>query len=296
MFKNGSLALGHLLVFITILIWSVAFVGNKVLLFYITPIEVMLYRFILAYVVLLLIYPSLNTIKSLKDEIYFFMIGFLGIFLYFLLENYALKYTQATNVGLYMGAIPLFTAIIAHFILQDEKLSKNIIIGFTLAMVGMALILLDGKGFSLRLKGDMIAILAAFTFALYSTILKLAPKGYHFIVVTRKSFLYAIVLMILYHFISHQPLHLQALLLPKVYGNIIFLGLFASSLAFLFYKKGVEIIGSVKSTNYIYLVPLLTAITGIIVLDEQLTIKMIIGGILILIGLYIAQKKPKVVN
>jgi len=295
MFKNGSLALGHLLVFITILIWSVAFVGNKVLLFYITPIEVMLYRFILAYVVLLLIYPSLNTIKSLKDEIYFFMIGFLGIFLYFLLENYALKYTQATNVGLYMGAIPLFTAIIAHFILQDEKLSKNIIIGFTLAMVGMALILLDGKGFSLRLKGDMIAILAAFTFALYSTVLKLAPKRYHFIVVTRKSFLYAIVLMILYHFISHKPLHLQALLLPKVYGNIIFLGLFASSLAFLFYKKGVEIIGSVKSTNYIYLVPLLTAITGIIVLNEKLTIKMIIGGILILIGLYVAQKKPKVI-
>ena len=295
MFKNGSLALGHLLVFITILIWSVAFVGNKVLLFYITPIEVMLYRFILAYVVLLLIYPSLNTIKSFKDEIYFFMIGFLGIFLYFLLENYALKYTQATNVGLYMGAIPLFTAIIAHFILQDEKLSKNIIIGFTLAMAGMALILLDGKGFSLRLKGDMIAILAAFTFALYSTVLKLAPKGYHFIVITRKSFLYAIVLMILYHFISHQPLHLLALLLPKVYGNIIFLGLFASSLAFLFYKKGVEIIGSVKSTNYIYLVPLLTAITGIIVLNEKLTIKMIVGGILILIGLYVAQKKPKVI-
>ncbi len=59
------------------------------------------------------------------------------------------------------------------------------------------------------------------------------------------------------------------------------------------YKKGVEIIGSVKSTNYIYLVPLLTAITGIIVLNEKLTFKMIIGGTLILLGLYIAQRKPK---
>jgi len=293
MFKNGSIALGHLLVFITILIWSVAFVGNKVLLFYITPIEVMLYRFALAYVVLLLIYPKIKTFNSIKDEAYFFLIGFLGIFLYFLLENFALKYTQATNVGLYMGAIPLFTAIIAHFMLKDEKLNANIIIGFTLSMIGMALILLDGKGFNLRLKGDILAILAAATFALYSTILKLAPKGYHFIVITRKSFFYAVVLMLLYHFISHKPLHLQALLLPKVYGNVIFLGLFASSLAFLFYKKGVEIIGSVKSTNYIYLVPLLTAITGIIVLNEKLTFKMIIGGTLILLGLYIAQRKPK---
>ncbi len=100
MFKNGSIALGHLLVFITILIWSVAFVGNKVLLFYITPIEVMLYRFALAYLVLLLIYPKIKTFNSIKDEAYFFLIGFLGIFLYFLLENFALKYTQATNVGL----------------------------------------------------------------------------------------------------------------------------------------------------------------------------------------------------
>ena len=293
MFKNSTLTLGHLLVFITILIWSVAFVGNKVLLFYITPIEVMLYRFVLAYVILLLIYPKIKTFKSIKDEAYFFVIGFLGVFLYFLLENFALKYTQATNVGLYMGAIPLFTAIIAHFMLKDEKLNANIIIGFTLAMAGMALILLDGKGFSLRLKGDMLAIAAAATFALYSTILKLSPKNYHFIVITRKSFFYAVILMLVYHLISQKPLHLQALLLPKVYGNIIFLGLFASSLAFLFYKKGVEIIGSVKSTNYIYLVPLLTAITGIIVLNEKLTLKMIIGGVLILLGLYISQRRPK---
>ncbi len=293
MFKNSSLALGHLLVFVTILIWSVAFVGNKILLFYITPIEVMLYRFALAYVILLLIHPKIKTFKSIKDEAYFFLIGFLGVFLYFLLENFALKYTQATNVGLYMGAIPLFTAIIAHFMLKDEKLNANIIIGFTLAIAGMALILLDGKGFNLRLKGDILAIAAAATFALYSTILKLAPKNYHFIVITRKSFFYAVILMLLYHFTSQKPLHLQALLLPKVYGNIIFLGLFASSLAFLFYKKGVEIIGSIKSTNYIYLVPLLTAITGIIVLNEKITVKMIIGGVLILLGLYISQRRPK---
>ena len=253
----------------------------------------MLYRFALAYVVLLLIYPKINTFKSIKDEAYFFLIGFLGVFLYFLLENFALKYTQATNVGLYMGAIPLFTAIMAHFVLKDEKLNANVIIGFTLAMAGMALILLDGKGFSLRLKGDILAIAAAATFALYSTILKLSPKNYHFIVITRKSFFYAVILMVVYHLISQKPLHFQALLLPKVYANIIFLGLFASSLAFLFYKKGVEIIGSVKSTNYIYLVPLLTAITGIIVLNEKLTLKMIIGGVLILLGLYVSQKNKK---
>ncbi len=291
--QKNSLILGHTLTFTTIFIWSVAFVGNKVLLEYITPIEVMLYRFGVAYFILLLLYPKAKFPNSIKDELYFMMLGFLGIFLYFLLENFALKYTQATNVGLYMGAIPIFTAILAHFLIHDENLNLNIIIGFFISIAGMALILLDGAEFEIRLKGDILAILAALVFALYSVALKLVPKGYHYIQITRKSFFYGVIFMFIYHYFLPEPLHLKALLKPKVYVNLIFLSLFASSLAFVFYKRGVEIIGSIKATNYIYLVPLLTAITGIIVLDEKLTYKMCIGGALILLGLYISQKHQK---
>ncbi len=291
MFKKYPLLKGHLLVFTTILIWSLAFVGNKVLLAYITPIEVMIYRFLFAYVVLFLLYPKWSLPNSLKDELYFFMLGFLGIFLYFLLENFALKYTQATNVGLYMGAIPIFTAILAHFITKDEKLSLNIVSGFVVAIVGIAMILLDGAKFELQLKGDFLAILGALTFALYSVALKNAPANYNYIVITRKSFFYGVVLMLLYIVLLHKNLHILELTKPAVYINIIFLGLFASSLAFIFYKRGVEIIGSVKSTNYIYLVPLLTALFGIIILNERVDLQMCIGGILILLGLYISQKK-----
>ena len=291
MFKKYPLLKGHLLVFITILIWSLAFVGNKVLLAYITPIEVMIYRFLFAYVVLFLLYPKWSLPNSLKDELYFFILGFLGIFLYFLLENFALKYTQATNVGLYMGAIPIFTAILAHFITKDEKLSLNIVLGFVIAIVGIALILLDGAKFELQLKGDFLAILGALTFALYSVALKTAPTNYNYIVITRKSFFYGVILMLLYIVLLHKKMHILELAKPTVYINIIFLGFFASSLAFIFYKRGVEIIGSVKSTNYIYLVPLLTALFGIIILNERVDLQMCIGGILILLGLYISQKR-----
>ncbi len=282
---------GHILVFLTILIWSAAFIGNKILLRYISPIEVMLYRFLFAYIVLLVLYPSWNFPKSVKDELYFFALGFLGIFFYFLLENFALKYTQATNVGLYMGAIPIFTAIIAHFVTKDEKLNKNIIIGFIVAITGIALILLGGSKFQIKLVGDILAIFAALVFALYSVILRKSPVNYNYIIITRKSFFYGIVLMLIYYITIDRDFHTEELLRPIVYINIIFLGLFASSLAFIFYKRGVEIIGSVKATNYIYLVPLLTAVFGILILDEKINIAMSIGGILILIGLYISQKK-----
>ncbi|WP_457606183.1 DMT family transporter [Nitratifractor sp.] len=291
----GASLLGHLFTFLTVSIWSVAFVGNKALLAYIDPIEVMLYRFLLAWAVLMLIHPHWKTIRSWKDELHFFSLGLLGIFVYFLLENFALKFTQASNVGLYMGAIPILTALLAHFFVRDEHFRPLLLVGFLLAMAGMGLILFEGRHFELRLRGDLLALAAAFTFALYSILLKRAPQGYHFLVVTRKSFLYGILLMLLYLPIHGNTLHFDALIHPVVWANLLFLGLFASGLAFILWQRGIEMIGPVVAGNYIYLVPLLTAAAGVALLDEKLTPAMLGGGALILAGLYLAQRRPATV-
>ncbi len=281
---------GHLFAFVTIAIWSTAFVGNKVLLAYLTPIEIMIYRFVLAYGALLILYPRWRLPRSLQDEAYFFAIGFLGIFVYFLFENYALKYTQATNVGLFMGAIPLLTAIVAHLILPDEHFSRKLLFGFVLAMGGMAMILFEGHRFQLRFRGDLLALMGAITFALYSALLKRAPQGYHYIEITRKSFFYGLLLMLLWRIWDGTPLQLTPLRHTVVWSNLLYLGFFSSGLAFLLYQQGIERIGSIAASNYIYLVPLLTAITGVLVLNEIVTPTMIAAGSLILVGLYIAQR------
>ncbi len=281
---------GHLFTFVTVAIWSVAFVGNKVLLTHLTPIEIMLYRFLLAWGLLLLLYPRWRTLRSWRDEGYFFLLGFLGIFIYFLLENFALRFTQAGNVGLYMGAIPILTALLAHFLLRGERFHIALLLGFFLALAGMGLILFSERQFTLRLQGDLLALAGAATFSLYSVVLKRAPRGYHFLLITRKSFFYGIVLMLLYLGFAHEPLHLPALKLPVVWLNLLFLGLFSSGLAFILWQQGIERIGPVAAGNYIYLVPLLTALTGVIVLDEEITPAMLTGGTLILLGLFVTQR------
>jgi len=291
MTKARSLMIGHLFTFVTIVIWSVAFVSNKALLAYISPIDNMILRFTLAYLLLLLIYPQWRLPHNLKDELFFMLLGFLGIFIYFLLENFALKYTQASNVGLYMGAIPIFTALFAHFLTHDEELSPNLIFGFVIALSGMGIILLEGSKFELRLHGDLLALAAAITFALYSVLLKLTPSNYHYVVVTRKSFFYGLVLMVIYRISQGKNIDWTVLQVPTVWANILFLGLLSSGLAFLLWNQGIARIGSIRASNYIYLVPLLTAITGIFALDETLTQKMIVGGVMILTGLYLAQRK-----
>jgi len=288
---NSYRALGHIFTFITIAIWSTAFVGNKVLLSYLTPIEIMIYRFALAFIIMLIIYPKFSLPKSLKEESFFFFLGLLGVFIYFLLENFALKYTQATNVGLFMGAIPILTAFASFYINKDEKITKNLIIGFVIAFIGISMILLEGKEFKIRFIGDMLALLGAITFAFYSAILKRAPKNLNSIIITRKSFFYGLILMLFYYLLDGNRLNLGSLKEPIVYANIIYLGIFSSGLAYILYQQGVKRIGAISASNYIYLVPLLTAVTGIIVLNEQLTTTMLIAGALILIGLYIAQKR-----
>ncbi len=288
---DRSRLIGHIFAFVTIAIWSTAFVGNKALLAYLSPIEIMIFRFVLAYVVLLIIYPHWRLPHSLRDESFFFLIGALGIFVYFLFENYALKYTQATNVGLFMGSIPLLTAIVAHFIIKDEHFSRKLLVGFALALAGMGMILFEGRSFELRFRGDLLALMGAATFAIYSAVLKLTPAGYHYIEITRKSFFYGLLLMLAWYLWDGNTLNFSALSRPVVWSNIIYLGLFSSGLAFLLYQQSVERIGSIAASNYIYLVPLLTAITGVIILDEHITSVMFIGGAMILAGMYVAQRK-----
>ena len=288
--KNYKL-LGHIFAFVTITIWSLAFVSNKALLAYISPIENMILRFFIAYILLLVLYPHLKTIKSIKDELHFALLGFMGIFIYFILENFALKFTQAANVGLYMGAIPIFTAIVAHFLTKDEELNKFVWLGFLVSLIGMSLILFDSSKFELRLKGDLLALLGALTFAIYSVAVKLAPKGYHYIVITRKSFLYGLIFMLIYYVALHKSFNVKALTQSVVILNILYLGVISSGLAFILWQQGIERIGSIKASNYIYLVPLITAIAGVIFLREIMSLKMIIGALLIIAGLYIAQKR-----
>ncbi len=281
-------ATGHLYAFVTVAIWSTAFVGNKVLLDFLTPIEIMLYRFVLAYGVLLMIYPQWQLPTSLRNEGLFFLLGALGIFVYFLFENYALKYTQAANVGLFMGAIPLLTALLSHRLVPGERMRRTLLVGFALAAAGMGMILFEERAFHLRFRGDVLALLGALTFALYSTLLKRVPSACHSIVVARKSFFYGLVLMGLWCWIGNETLHLQPLKEPIVWGNLLYLGLFSSGLAFWLYQQGIERIGSIAASHYIYLVPLLTALTGVMVLGEQLTPTLLIAGTLILAGLYLS--------
>lgn len=115
MIDQRKINTGHLLALLTILIWGTTFISTKILLKDFTPVEILFFRFLIGYFVLLLIYSRPIRTTSFKEELLFISAGLCGVTLYFLIENIALVYTLASNVGVIVSIAPFFTAVIAHF-------------------------------------------------------------------------------------------------------------------------------------------------------------------------------------
>ena len=284
---------GHLLAFITILIWGTTFISTKVLLKAVSPIEILFLRFAIGFIALSLIYPHKTYIKERKQEFYFAAAGLCGVTLYYLLENIALTYTLASNVGVIISIAPFFTAIFAHLFLDGEKLKVQFFVGFLVALSGIFLISFDGYN-TLKLNplGDILAVSAAAVWAAYSILIKkISGFYYHTVQTTRRIFFYGLVFMIPALFIFGFNPSLNILIQPINLFNLLFLGLGASALCFVTWNSAVKILGAVKTSVYIYVVPVITVVTSILVLQEKITGVAVFGIILTLAGLFISERK-----
>lgn len=288
---NKEKIYGHLLAGAAIFIWGTTFVSTKILLKYLTPEEILLFRFLLAFLILIILFPKKIKAVSFKEEFLFILLGLTGISLYFWTENIALKYTYASNVGLISSSIPIFTAVIAHAATKDEKFTVNLFFGFIVSMTGIFIIIYNGRMLKLSPAGDFLALTSAVLFSFYSVLLRKVSNRYNPFILTRKIFFYGVLSMIPIGLSANINLVKLYKFNIAIYGNLIFLALLASVLCFIMWNKSVMIIGSVKATNYIYFVPVITMITSAIFIEEKITALMIIGGVLIFIGIYITSRK-----
>lgn len=286
----------HILAFITIFVWGTTFASSKVLLsFGLTPGEIMLYRFGIAYM-LSWFFSRQLWCNNIVDELFLVLAGFTGGTMYFLAENTALQYTITSNIALIVCSAPVLTALLAIMCFKSDRLTSKLVYGSLIAMTGMALIILNGKILKFNPIGDSLAFLAALAWAIYSVVLRRFDGRYSMWMVTRKIFLYGIVTLIPFIAFSDEPLHLDALTHPVVIGNMLFLGVVASLLCFYSWNVVMEKIGTIRSSNYLYSQPIVSLVCSVVILDEPLTSIAIVGTIFILCGIYVAQngfKLPK---
>jgi len=282
----------HIFALVTALIWSTTFVSTKVLILSgMTPETIFITRFAIAYILLVCFSHRRLFADSLKDEFMLFLAGLTGGTLYFLTENTAISLTYTTNVSIIISATPLITILLTAAIFH-QKLSVPMIMGSAVAFVGVCLVIFNGDAaIHVSPLGDLLTLAAALCWAFYSIILKyIGSERYSISFITRKIFFYGLVGMLLYFPFCGQSFDFAILLEPKVASNILFLSVIASFACFLIWNKVVDVLGPDKANNYIYLSPLGTIVTAVIVLHEPLSWMAIAGAAITIAGVIIVEK------
>ncbi len=284
--------MGHLASLLTVIIWGTTFISTKILLAGFQPVEILFFRFVMGLTALLLVYPRRLKGTSKAQELTFAAAGLCGICLYYLLENIALTYTMASNMGVIISVAPFFTALLSHILLKEERPKANFLLGFAVAMAGIFLISYNGSKLALNPVGDLLALLAALIWACYSVLTKkISGYGYHTILTTRRIFFYGILFMIPPLFLFDFRLELARFANPVYLFNIVFLGLGASALCFVTWNFALKVLGPVRTSVYIYMVPVITVVTSVAVLHEKITALAAVGTVLTLAGLLLSESK-----
>lgn len=291
--------MGHLAALLTVTAWGVSFLSTKVLMGDggMSPVEVFVYRFALAYFVLLAFtFRDLRS-QSWRDELQLALCGICSGTFYFILENYALGLTSTSNVSLLSGVSPILTAILIAVVYR-QRLKGGVIIGSIVAMAGVCCVIFApsiaaGLGFRINPLGDLLALASAFSWAIYSVFVKRLTPLYSTFFITRKMFFYGVLTALPLLLLQKGPLHFGILLdfsHPGFLLNLLFLALICSLMAYIFWNESMKMIGPVATNNYIYLQPVVTMIAAYFFFSEPVYPLGIIGCFLVIGGLVVSDK------
>lgn len=287
--------INHFLALLTVTIWGATFVSTKILINNgLSPNEIFFYRFLIAYAGIWIVSRKKLFADNWKDELLMACAGLFGGSLYFLTENSALGITQASNVAFLLCGTPILTTVLVKLFYREEKIGRMVYYGSVIALAGVALVVFDGAT-SLKISplGDLLTLAAALSWGFYSIVIRKLESRYDTVMISRKVFFYGLV-TILPTFLYNPP-HLRLLFSADaaVWFNLIFLAVMASLVCFVLWNMVVKHLGVVKSSNYLYLNPIITCITSSIVLGEKITPVAVTGALCIMAGVWLATRPRK---
>ena len=290
---NKSKTLRYLLILLAVIFWGISFVATKIVLTELDPVTIIALRIILASVLLLII--AIITKRSfkinLKNHGSILILACVAVF-HLWIQITGLKYTTATNTGWIIGTAPIFMALLG-IIFFKEKINLVQGAGILIAMFG--LLFLFGKGDitdidPIQNKGDLLVLASAFTWGVYSMVNKKITLSYSPLMTILYLFIMMSIIII--------PVNLNDTVIESVvhlstigWISILFLGLFCSGIAYVIWAYSLRDIDSAKVGAFLYFEPLITVAAAWILLQESVTILMLLSGIIITFGVILVNKK-----
>ncbi|MFH2047868.1 MAG: DMT family transporter [bacterium] len=283
----------RILMLIAVCSWGWSFVATKIALEYLTPVELIGLRFVTALPVLLIIMLSQKkSFKVERKDLLPIIIAALIVSLHFFIQVTGIKYTSATNSGWIIAASPLALLLLSVVFLK-EKLTYRVLLGVGIATVGILCLISKGHLFSfdwISSTGDWLVLASAFTWSVYSVLIRNSSRKYNSLLITFWVIALASIIMIGWMSLTSDMSKFLYLPLEPIIA-VLFLGIVCLGISFWIWQEGVSQMGAGKAGIYLYFIPLFTTILAVPYLDEKLSFFTVFGGGLVLMGVYIAERK-----
>lgn len=291
--KNRVPPLVYFAAVISMVFWGMSFVWSTQVFEFYSPFTTIFIRLFLSSVLLYSVLKPFGIIERIKKEHLrlLFLSALFNPFLYFIGENYGLKLTTPTISAVIIATIPVFTPIFTYIFLK-ERLSVYNYTGIVLSFLGVVVMLVNRDlSFDIAAGGLLFLLLAVITAIGYSIFLK--KLTYHYSPLTIITFqnMIGFVYMIPIFLIMDSGSFFEAFPPGKVIRSLVFLSVFASSGAFIFFTYTIKYLGVNKANVYTNLIPVITAIFSFYILSEQFSTNKIIGIVIVIAGVFISQIK-----
>ena len=282
--------LAYAMAVFTVAVWGLTFINTKLLMqMGLTAADIVFYRTAIAWIGLFCSCPR-PVLAGGTDELRLAILGVFGGSAYFLLENTALETSQAGNVSFLVSSSPIFAVLLGMIFYRDIKASWRFWIGSWIALAGIVCLLYNGVlELNLWPWGDILGLAAGLSWAVYSLLLRPLFGRYSVDFITRKVMFWTLVSLT--PVFAFEPLTTDWELLTRweVLPQLLFLGLIAQTLCFTLWNDVTRSIGAAKTSNFLYLCPVVTVVAGVWLLDEKWTPVMLIGCALVLVGVWLCH-------
>jgi len=270
------------------IVWGGSFYFVEKALIYFTFEQTVFFRVFFAaiFILVVLLVKKIKIVFDLKLWGMFFVMGSLNNVIPFLGITYAQESITASLASLFNATTPIFTAILAHLLTKDEKLSISKGIGILIGFIGMIILILPKSFGNFEIAG-LFAITAAISYA-FAGVFGKKLKGQNPILNVFGMLTASSIIMYCIFFSSVNNISVNSIYELK---DLILLAVVSTSIAYIIYFRLLFSVGAVKLLLVTYLIPISASILGIFLLDEKFTINMILGAGVIFISLWIINKK-----
>jgi drug/metabolite transporter (DMT)-like permease len=293
---DSYLKLKHWIIFILLgAIWSSSFMWIKIALQEVGPNMLVAFRalFGLLFCMVVIFIQRVQWPRSFRSWFPLLLLGLTNVAIPFFLISWGEQSIDSAVASILDATVPLFTILIAHYLLHDDKITLPKVLGLLMGFAGVVVLmskdLLNASTNSLL--GQAAVILASIFYAVNSVYIRKTTEDMPGIVRSAGPLISASVVMWLATFLFERPVEMPQLGITWV--ALLWLGIFGSGLAFAMAYYLIHEIGPTRTTMVTYLFPLGGVILGVTFLHEQLTWQLIAGAILIVLSLVVANWEPK---